>query len=217
MLPGETRLRRLCRGFLRSIVVERGHLCLVSTRPAHEAHALDNVHEARVERQRERNARENLAEANEKDHPSLVGVVHRREVRPRDQQGTQRHHLHEGLLLARLVSGHDDAAAQEEGAHRSDAQLAHGDENRQPPGQEALVGQQTEAAQRQGLVCDGVGDAAKVGDLPPRARELPIEAVRDRGESEDDECRPQRAPRLLKAENNEGRNEDQAQNGQRVG
>ena len=193
------------------------HHGLVTIRPSHEAHALDNVHEARVKRQRERNAREDLAEADDKNHPSLVGLVHHREVCPRDQQGTQGHHLHEGLHLARLVGGYDDAAAQEEGAHRGDAQLANGDENREPPGQESLIGQQAKAAQGQGLVGDGVGDATEVSDLPPRARELPIEAVRDRGDGEDDEGRPQRAPRLLKAENNKYWNEDQAHNGQRVG
>ena len=108
-------------------------------------------------------------------------------MRPRNQQRTQSHHLHEGLELARLVRRHDDASAQEESTHRGDAQLPHGDENREPPGQESLVGQQTETAQGQRLVGDGVRDAPKISDLPPRAGEFPIETIRNRCDGEDDE------------------------------
>ena len=154
-------------GAARRIVVGFTALTILNSGLTHELDARNDVVRAGEESDRQSDAGQSLTEANQADNPPFVRRIHREEVTPRDQEGAQRHDLQEGLDLSERVGRDDDSAAQEESAHRGDAELTHGDEDRDPPRHELLPGQQGEAAQGQGLVGDGVDEAPEVGDLVP--------------------------------------------------
>ena len=136
-------------------------------RSAHQCDALDHVGDTRNEGQRQCDTGQGETEANHENNPPLVSPVDRIEVLPWDEQRPQRNDLEEGLQLTHPIRRDNDATAQEKGAHRGDAELAHSDQDRHEPGQEPLPGQENETSQGQSLVSDGIDDAPEVGDLVP--------------------------------------------------
>src|SRR5699024_174366 len=108
-----------------------------------------------------------------------------------EQEESDRHGLEHRLDLPAAGGGHDDDADHEE-PQQGDAEFAHEDDHRHPPGQFGDDGQADEGRGHERFVGDGVGDLAEVRHEVVLAGQVAVDLVGEHGQEEDDERPPPR-------------------------